>query len=63
MDKPEPRSGAVERATFVLRLWRPSTDRGAWQGDVEHVQSGERRAVPGVADALRAVRAWLRGKR
>lgn len=47
-----------ERATFIVRLWRSASGED-WHGQVEHVQTGERRAAPDLAAALAAVRRWL----
>jgi antirestriction protein ArdC len=51
----------VERATFILRLQREphGQEQAAWRGTVEHVQSGERRAVPDAAAAAALVISWL----
>jgi hypothetical protein len=41
------RSSAVRRltATFIVRMWSESTvdNNGDWRGQVEHVQTGEKR--------------------
>lgn len=50
--------GADERATFIVRLWRRASG-DEWHGQVEHVQSGERRPATSLAAALAAVRRWL----
>jgi len=44
-----------QRATFIVRLWR-RTMKDEWQGQVEHVQTGERRGVTSVAAALAELR-------
>jgi hypothetical protein len=55
-DEPSP-----QRATFILRLWRERLDdaRVEWRGTVEHVQSGERRAVADADGAARLLASWL----
>lgn len=55
---PGERADGAERATFIVRLWRRASGDD-WQGQVEHVQSGERRAAPTLAATLAAVRRWL----
>ena len=49
------------RATFILRLQRAPQGQAStvWRGTVEHVQSGERRAVPDVESAAALVAGWL----
>jgi len=51
----------VQRATFILRMWREPVNAGRaeWRGTVEHVQSGERRAVPDATGAAALVAGWL----
>lgn len=48
----------AERATFIVRLWRRSA-RDDWEGLIEHVQSGERRGVAGLAAVLAELRRRL----
>jgi hypothetical protein len=57
-----PAERSPPRATFILRLWREQLDeaRAEWRGTVEHVQSGERRAVRDPDGAAEVVAAWLR---
>ena len=50
-----------EHATFVLRLSRPKRAK-SWRGEVEHVQTGERRGVAGLAAFARELRALLRDR-
>lgn len=49
--------------SFILRIWRerdlerPDSPLGEWQGEVEHIQTGERRSfnsIDAVVDFLRA---------
>lgn len=43
-----------DRHAFVIRLWREpgqeSADARLWRGTIEHIPSGDRRAVTGMAD-------------
>ena len=52
----------AQRATFILRLQREphGPDRAVWRGTIEHVQSGERRAVQDAEHAAAVVTGWLR---
>jgi hypothetical protein len=64
VEAPEPSRAAAPqplRATFILRLVREPTiaERAEWRGTLEHVQSGERRAVPDAASAAALVTGWL----
>lgn len=49
-----------DRATFVLRLSRQQRD-STWHGQVEHVESGERRPARSLADLPGLLVSWLRG--
>lgn len=44
-------------ASFLVRLWystgpAPEGPQGDWQGEVEHIQSGERRSFASVGELL-----------
>jgi hypothetical protein len=52
---------SAQRATFIVRVWRERLDdaHAEWRGTIEHVQSGERRAVVDADGAARLVASWL----
>lgn len=54
-------STQVQYASFLVRLWRsgdpaPEGCNGGWQGEVEHIQSGQRWRFCGLEDLLATMR-------
>lgn len=47
------------RQTYIVRLWREDTPQASWNGQVQHIASGETTAIQDMDDLLEYFRAQL----